>query len=38
VIPATFSPRQLRVMPHALRALTVLPKPVAAAVKRRLYP
>ncbi len=38
VIPAMFSPRQLRVMPHALRALTVLPKPLAAAVKRRLYP
>ena len=33
-----FTARQLRVMPHALRALTALPRPVAAAVKRRLYP
>jgi acetolactate synthase-1/2/3 large subunit len=38
VIPPVFSDRQLRAMPHALRALTALPRPVAAAVKRRLYP
>jgi acetolactate synthase I/II/III large subunit len=38
VIPTVFSDRQLRAMPHALRALTALPRPVAAAVKRRLYP
>ncbi len=38
VIPTMFTARQLRVMPHALRALTALPRPVAAAVKRRLYP
>ena len=38
VIPTVFSERQLRVMPHALRALTALPRPLAAAVKRRLYP
>jgi acetolactate synthase-1/2/3 large subunit len=38
VIPSVFSPRQLRAMPYALRALEALPRPVAAAVKRRLYP
>ena len=38
VIPTVFSERQLRVMPHALRALTALPRPLATAVKRRLYP
>jgi acetolactate synthase-1/2/3 large subunit len=38
VVPGIFSPRQLRVMPYALRALTALPRPVAAAVKRRLFP
>jgi acetolactate synthase-1/2/3 large subunit len=38
VIPAVFSPRQLRAMPYALRALSALPRPLAAAVKRRLYP
>jgi acetolactate synthase-1/2/3 large subunit len=38
VVPTTLSPRQLRAMPHALRALGVLPRPIAAAVKRRLYP
>ena len=38
VIPTVFSDRQLRAMPHALRALTALPRPLAAAVKRRLYP
>jgi acetolactate synthase I/II/III large subunit len=38
VIPSVFSPRQLRAMPYALRALGALPRPMAAAVKRRLYP
>jgi acetolactate synthase-1/2/3 large subunit len=38
VIPSVLTPWQLRAMPHALRALTVLPRPLAAAVKRRLYP
>jgi acetolactate synthase-1/2/3 large subunit len=38
VIPSVFSPRQLKAMPYALRALELLPRPVAAAVKRRLYP
>jgi acetolactate synthase-1/2/3 large subunit len=38
VIPTVFTPAQLKVMPHALRALGVLPRPVAAAIKRRMYP
>ena len=38
VIPTAFTPFQLKAMPHALKALGVLPRPVAAAVKRRLYP
>jgi acetolactate synthase-1/2/3 large subunit len=38
VIPSVFSPRQLKAMPYALRALELLPRPVAAAFKRRLYP
>jgi acetolactate synthase-1/2/3 large subunit len=38
VLPTMFSPVQLRAMPYALRALTMLPRPLAAAIKRRLYP
>jgi acetolactate synthase-1/2/3 large subunit len=38
VVPTVFSPRQVRAMPYALRALGALPRPVASAVKRRLYP
>jgi acetolactate synthase-1/2/3 large subunit len=38
VIPAAYSPLQLRAMPHALRLLGRLPRPVARAVKRRVYP
>ena len=38
VIPVVYSERQLRAMPHAMRALGVLPRPIAQAVKRRLYP
>ena len=37
-IPSTFSPAQLRAMPYALKGLGMLPRPIAAAVKRRLYP
>jgi hypothetical protein len=29
---------QLRAMPYALRALGALPRPMAAALKRRFYP
>jgi acetolactate synthase-1/2/3 large subunit len=38
VIPNVYSPRQVRALPYALRALGVLPRPVAAAIKRRVYP
>ncbi len=38
VVPSIFSPRQVKAMPYALRALEALPQPVAAALKRRLYP
>jgi acetolactate synthase-1/2/3 large subunit len=38
VVPVAFSSMQLRAMPHAMRALEVLPRPIAQAVKRRLYP
>ena len=38
VVPTVFSPRQVRAMPYALRALGALPRPVASAVKRRLAP
>jgi acetolactate synthase-1/2/3 large subunit len=38
LVPSTYSPLQLRAMPYALRALGVLPRPVAAAAKRRLFP
>jgi acetolactate synthase-1/2/3 large subunit len=38
LVPPMFSPRQLRAMPYALRVLTRLPRPMAQAVKRRLYP
>jgi acetolactate synthase-1/2/3 large subunit len=38
VIPAAFSPLQLRAMPRALRLIGRLPRPVARAVKRRVYP
>ncbi len=37
VIPPMFTPRQLRAMPYALRALEKLPRPIATAVKDRLY-
>jgi acetolactate synthase I/II/III large subunit len=38
VVPTMFTPRQLRAMPYALRALELLPRPLAKAVKSRLYP
>jgi acetolactate synthase-1/2/3 large subunit len=38
LIPSMFTPFQLRAMPYALRALGMLPRPLASAVKRRLYP
>ncbi len=36
VVPSIFSPRQVKAMPFALRAIEALPQPVAAALKRRL--
>lgn len=38
VIPNVFSSLQMRAMPHALGLLSRLPRPVAQAVKRRVYP
>jgi len=38
VVPSMFSSFQMKAMPYALRALEVLPKPMASAVKRRLAP
>jgi acetolactate synthase I/II/III large subunit len=38
VIPSLYSGLRLRAMPYALRALGALPRPVAKAVKRRIYP
>jgi acetolactate synthase I/II/III large subunit len=37
-VPSAIPPWQLRVMPYALRGVERLPRPIAAAVKRRLYP
>jgi acetolactate synthase-1/2/3 large subunit len=38
VVPSVFGPRRLRAMPYALRTLSVLPRPLATAIKRRVYP
>jgi acetolactate synthase-1/2/3 large subunit len=38
VVPSAYSGLRLRAMPHALRALTKLPRPLARAAKRRFYP
>jgi acetolactate synthase-1/2/3 large subunit len=38
VVPSVYSGLRLRAMPHALRALTRLPRPLARAAKRRFYP
>jgi hypothetical protein len=38
VIPTVYSGLRLRAMPYALRALGVLPGPVAKAIKRQVYP
>jgi acetolactate synthase-1/2/3 large subunit len=37
-VPSVLPAWQLRAMPHALRAIEALPRPVGAALKRRLYP
>jgi acetolactate synthase-1/2/3 large subunit len=38
IVPSAYSGLRLRAMPHALRALTKLPRPLARAAKRRFYP
>jgi acetolactate synthase I/II/III large subunit len=38
IVPSVLTPRQLRAMPYALRAIESLPRPIGAALKRRLYP
>jgi acetolactate synthase-1/2/3 large subunit len=38
LVPAVYSARQLKAMPYAMKAIGSLPRPVAAAVKRKLYP
>jgi acetolactate synthase-1/2/3 large subunit len=38
VVPSVYSGLRLRAMPHALNALGKLPRPIAKAVKARLYP
>jgi acetolactate synthase-1/2/3 large subunit len=38
VVPSVFSGVRLRALPHALRVLGKLPRPLARAVKRRIYP
>jgi acetolactate synthase I/II/III large subunit len=37
-VPSVYSGLRLRAMPHALRALEKLPRPVAKAAKARFYP
>ena len=38
LVPSTYTGLRLRAMPHALNALGKVPKPVARAIKRKLYP
>jgi acetolactate synthase-1/2/3 large subunit len=38
VVAPVFSQRQLKAMPYALKALGVLPRPVATAIQRKLNP
>jgi acetolactate synthase-1/2/3 large subunit len=38
VVPSVYSGLKLRAMPHALRALEKLPRPLAKAAKDRFYP
>jgi acetolactate synthase-1/2/3 large subunit len=38
IVPSAYRGLRLRAMPHALRALTRLPRPLARAAKRRFYP
>ena len=38
IVPSAYRGLRLRAMPHALRALTKLPRPLGRAAKRRFYP
>ncbi|MEA2482911.1 MAG: acetolactate synthase large subunit [Thermoleophilaceae bacterium] len=38
IVPSVYSGRRLRAMPYGLRALEKMPRPLARAVKRRMYP
>ena len=38
VVPSVFSGRRLKALPHGLRAIEKLPRPVAQALKRRVAP
>jgi acetolactate synthase I/II/III large subunit len=38
IVPSEYTGLRLRAMPHALRALRRLPRPLARAAKRRFYP
>jgi acetolactate synthase-1/2/3 large subunit len=38
LVPSVYSGLRLRAMPHALNALTKLPRPIAKAAKARFYP
>jgi acetolactate synthase-1/2/3 large subunit len=38
IVPSVYSGLRLRAMPHALRVLTKLPRPLARAAKSRFYP
>jgi acetolactate synthase I/II/III large subunit len=38
IVPSEYTGLRLRAMPHALRALGRLPRPLARAAKRRFYP
>jgi acetolactate synthase-1/2/3 large subunit len=38
VVPSVYEGRRLRALPYGLRALEKMPRPLARAIKRRMYP
>jgi acetolactate synthase I/II/III large subunit len=38
VVPSVYEGRRLKALPYGLRALEKMPRPVAKAIKRRMYP
>jgi acetolactate synthase-1/2/3 large subunit len=38
VVPSVYSGRRLKALPYGLRALERMPRPMARAIKRRMYP